>query len=241
MYTNNRYLGIMDNGQSRDIRIPEDLFTVAEYDAIKQTCKNWRDPKKELSIVSELFPVFSIASCSLPTDRALLLDIECRFPGVAKVEHAEPAQDMIDCLFLTSDGTLVFIEVKNTTNKEARGSGQSEPTVVSQLRRYTMQLGSEGLRDQIRDVYAGVINTLGEILGRPLPAPRTVFKSVPLLIVGSGSSPSSHGREVWQRKLLASPLSLCSDIIGIDGRNGRMGAALDSFFRAFASTPVMSQ
>src|SRR5258708_11917314 len=91
-----------------------------EYEAIKQSGKNWRDPERELWIVSTLFPVFSIAASHLLADRTRLLDIECRFPGCAEpaVGDPETAQDMIDCLFLTPVGTLVFVEVKRTGNKE---------------------------------------------------------------------------------------------------------------------------
>jgi hypothetical protein len=123
MYTNNRYLGIWDV-KSRDVRIPEDWFSPARYEALKKTCKEWRDQEKELSIVSELFPAFSVAG----SDGNRLLDIECRFPAAAEPADVKPqkAQDMIDCLFLTSEGTLVFVEVKRTANEAARGSGASE-------------------------------------------------------------------------------------------------------------------
>jgi hypothetical protein len=240
MYINNRYLGISDQAQSRDMRIPEDRFNVTEYEAIKRTCKEWRPPDAELSIVSELFSVFSIAASGLPADRARLLDIECRFPGAAEAVDAEPetAQDMIDCLFLTQDGTLVFVEVKKADNPAARGSGQGEPAVARQLRRYRRQLGSDDLRKEITGDYASVTDTLSRIMTRPLPAPRSVFKSVPLLIVGPVSPPSPRAKEVWQRDLLASPLSPGSDIIGIDGRNGRMNDALDDFFHALAKNPA---
>jgi hypothetical protein len=234
MYTNKRYLGIRE-GKSRDVRIPEGWYTPDNYGKLKETCKGWRPPERELSIVSKLFPAFSIAASQLPAGRAWLLDIECRFPCAA---GAEKTQDMIDCLFLTPDGALVFIEMKRTGNEEARGGGQGEPAVAGQLRRYRRQLGSEALREEIKDIYAGATDTLGRILGRELPAPRTVFKSVPLLIVGPSSSPSPGAKEVWQRDLLAAPLSLDSEIIGIDGRNGRESAALEAFFRAFVHNRV---
>ncbi|MEY9524063.1 hypothetical protein ABIF70_005204 [Bradyrhizobium japonicum] len=228
-YTNNRYLELPDDGRSRDVRIPAERFTPADYETIKGKCKSWRTPERELSIVSELFPVFSIAASHLPADRARLLDIECRFPGAAE---GETAQDMIDCLFLAPDGTLVFVEVKRTDNPEARGSGQSEPAVAGQLRRYRQQLGSEGLCNEVTDVYTGVSDALGLILGRQLPLPRTVLKKVPLLIVGPTAASSPRAKEVWQQTLLASPLSLDGDIIVIDGRNERMIAALDELFLA---------
>jgi hypothetical protein len=235
MHTNSRYLGIPHTGKSRDVRIKADWFTPAGYEAIKRKCKSWRSPERELSVVSELFSVFSIAASELPVGRARLLDIECSFPGAAETDKA---QDMVDCLFLTHEGALVFVEVKRADNTEARSSGQSEPAVAGQLRRYQQQLGSEGLRKEITDVYRGVTHTLGRILQRGLPAPATVFKSVPLLIVGPASSPSLRAKEVWQRDLLSSPLSLDSDVMGIDGRNGQMRNALDDFFRALASNLV---
>ncbi len=234
-YTNNRYLELPDDGRSRDVRIRDEWFTPAKYRAIKGKCKDWRPPEKELSIVSELFPEFSIAADRSPADRARLLDIECRFSGAAE---GETAQDMVDCLFLAPDGRLVFVEVKRTDNPEARGSAQSEPAVAGQLRRYRRQLGSEGLRNKIKDVYAGVTDTLGLILGRRLQSPRTVFEKVPLLIVGPADAPSPRAKEVWQQTLLTNPLSLDADIIGIDGRNERMIPALDKFFRALNARPA---
>lgn len=234
-YTNNRYLEMPDDGRSRDVRIPDDRFSPAKYQAVKRKCKDWRSAERELSIVSEFFPEFSIASSRLPPDRARLLDIECRFPGAP---GRETAQDMIDCLFVAPEGTLVFIEVKRADNPEARGSAQGEPAVAGQLRRYRQQLGSEDLRNEIKDVYASVIDTLGLIVGRDLPSPRTVLEKVPLLIVGPAAAPSPRAKEVWQQSLLASPLSLAADIIGIDGRSGHMIAALDEFFRALSAKPV---
>jgi hypothetical protein len=237
MYTNNRYLGIEDHGQSQDIRIPEDRFNATGYEAIKRICEDWREPERELRIISELFPAFSIAACHVPSDRAYLLDIECRFPGTAKAGHAEPVtkQDMIDCLFLTPGRTLVFVEVKTTGAPAARGSGKSEPAVAGQLRRYEERFRSGDLCKKIVDVYVGVTATLGEILGRHLPVPQTVFERVPLLIAGSASKPSPHAKEVWQRDLLASPLSFDMEVVGIDGRDGRMNAALNEFFSTLDS------
>jgi hypothetical protein len=137
-------------------------------------------------------------------------------------EQPKKAQNMIDCLFLTPKGTLVFVEVKTTANKEAQGRG-----------RYRKQLSSGSLREEIRNVYSGVTQTLGQILGRKdLPAPRTVFNNVPLLIVGLTSKRSPRAKEVWQHKLLSSQTSIESEIIGIDGRDERMIGALDEFFRA---------
>jgi hypothetical protein len=148
-------------------------------------------------------------------------------------EQPKKAQNMIDCLFLTPKGTLVFVEVKTTANKEAQGRGQSAPTVGGQLERYRKQLSSGSLREEIRNVYSGVTQTLGQILGRKdLPAPRTVFNNVPLLIVGLTSKRSPRAKEVWQHKLLSSQTSIESEIIGIDGRDERMIGALDEFFRA---------
>jgi len=234
-YTNNRYLELPDDGRSRDVRIPADRFTPAKYEAIKGKCRSWRTTEKELSIVSELFPEFSIAASHLPAHRARLVDIECRFLGGA---NGETAQDMIDCLFQAPDGTLVFVEVKRTDNPEARGGGQGEPAVAGQLRRYRQQLGSDSLRNEIKGVYASVTDTLGLILGRQLPSPQAVFEKVPLLIVGPSSAPSPRAKEVWQQTLLASPLSFDADVIGIDGRNGRTIATLDGFFRAFIGKPA---
>jgi hypothetical protein len=232
MHTNNRYLGIRE-GKSRDVLIKKEWSTQAKYNEIKDTCKNHRSPDSELRIVSELFPEFSIAALSdLTADRTRLLDIECRFPGVEKpADLASKAQEMIDCLFLTSKGTSVFVEVKRTTNKAARSSGQ-RAGVIDQLKGYRKQLQAEEKRNEIKDVYTRVINTLGQILKRKdLQSPKTVFKSVPLLIVGPAAS-SPHSKEVWQRDLLAAPLSLDSDIIGIDGRDERVVAPLDQFFGA---------
>lgn len=232
MHSNNRYLDIPDSGRSRDVRIPSDRYS--EYQAIKEKCKEYRSPDKELSIVSSLFSKFSIAVSRLGADRARLLDIECRFTGATGPADAEPkTQDMIDCLFLTPQGTLVFVEVKRADNMEARSSGDSA-AVVNQLRRYRSQLGSEALRRKIKDVYADAIKALSLCLKQEnLPevfTPKAVFESVPLLIVGPTVS-SPYSKEIWQRDLLAAPLSLQSDIIGLDGRDERMTAALDKFFR----------
>lgn len=235
VYTNNRYLEIPDPGKSRDVRILEDWFSPTKYQAVKRKCRDWRSAERELSIVSEFFREFSIASSRLPPHRARLLDIECRFPGAPA---SETAQDMIDCLFLAPEGTLVFIEVKRTDNPEARGSAQGKPAVAGQLRRYRKQLGSEDLRNEIKDVYASVIDTVGMIVGRNLSSPRTVLEKVPLLIVGPAAAPSPRAKEVWQKSLLASPLSLEADIIGIYGRSGHMIAALDEFFRALSARPT---
>ena len=242
MYSNNRYLGLPDNGRSRDVPIPAVWYTPAKFNELKKTCKGWRHAERELSIVSQLFPEFSISASHQPADRARLLDIECCFLGATGAAAADSkALDMIDCLFLTPQGSLVFVEVKKTSNSEARGNGQSEPAVAGQLRRYRRQLESDKLRKEIKDVYAGVIGTLSQILRRPLPTPkkvftpRTVFKTVPLLIVGTTQTRSPQSHETWQRDLLAAPLSIESDTVGIDGRDGRMIAKLDAFFRLLDS------
>ncbi|MBX9845211.1 MAG: hypothetical protein K2Z80_25705 [Xanthobacteraceae bacterium] len=109
MLSNNRYLDLPDKGKSRDVRIPEDRFTRPAYKAIKQKCMAWRPAGRELVVVSGLFPEFSIARSNPSAGRALLLDIECRFPGSPEAAGAEPEtdQDMIDCLFLTPEGALV--------------------------------------------------------------------------------------------------------------------------------------
>lgn len=232
MHSNNRYLNVPDNGSSRDVRIPSDLYS--EYGAIKDKCKQYRSPDKELSIVSLLFSQFSIAASGLSPDRARLLDIECRFPGAPEPADAKSkTQDMIDCLFLTPRGTLVFVEVKRADNVEARSSGQSA-AVVNQLRRYRLQLGSEALRRTIKDAYAEAIKALSLCLEQEdLPkvfTPKTVFERVPLLIVGPTVS-SPYSKETWQRDLMAAPRSLESDIIGLDGRDEGMIGALDEFFR----------
>lgn len=51
-------------------------------------------------------------------------------------------------------------------------------------------------------------------------------------MAGQAGRSASDSREVWQRDLLAAPLSLDSDIIGIDGRDERVVAPLDQFFGA---------
>jgi hypothetical protein len=131
---------------------------------------------------------------------------------------------------------LVFIEVKRTDNAEARGSGQGEPAVASQLRRYRRQLESDELRKEIKQVYAEVIRVLGQILGAELPGPpQKLLPTVPLLVVGAADAPSPRAKEVWQRDLLAQPAALDAEIIGVDGRNGRVAAALDDFFARLAS------
>jgi hypothetical protein len=232
MHTNNRYLDTPDNGKSRDVCIPEDRFTPVGYERLKEKCRGYRSPDSELSIVSELFPKFSIARLPLPLDRAYLLDIECRFPGGEAPDDL--AQDMIDCLFLTPEGALVFVEIKRTDNPKARGGGKSKPEVEGQIERYRRKLGSKALREEIKTVYTSVINILGKILRQRLPLPQTVFPNVPLLIVGAAFAPSSRSKEVWQRDLLAAPRSLNSEIIGIDGRSEQVNASLDAFFRTLA-------
>ncbi|MDI1262774.1 MAG: hypothetical protein PS018_05915 [bacterium] len=231
MYTSSRYLGA--EGKSSEVRIEDHWFSAAKYQKIKTNCEKRRGPTSELRIVSELFREFSIARSDLPADRAVLLDIECRFPG------SEKAQDMIDCVFLTPEGTLVFVEAKLTTNNAARGIEGSEPAVVCQLKRYRQQLQSQHLRDQIRDDFVRVSATLGEILGgRQLPAPKTVFADVPLLFVGRPSS--VYAKDVWQRDLLKNPSPNEWRIIVIDGRNNGVGMipALHDFFRQLAGKPV---
>ncbi|MET4317914.1 hypothetical protein [Bradyrhizobium sp. RT5a] len=167
MHSNNRYLDIPDNGSSRDVRIPWDRY--GEYRAIKDRCKEYRSPNKELSIVGSLFSQFSIAASGLSTERARLLDIECRFPGRTEPGNAESkAQDMIDCLFLTPQGTLVFVEVKRADNVEARSSRQ-RAAVVDRLERYRLQLGSEALRGNIKNAYADAIKALS-LSGKRRPA-----------------------------------------------------------------------
>jgi hypothetical protein len=232
VYTNNRYLGIFDSKKSKDIAIPDDWFTSEKYESLKENCKTYRPIESELSIVSQLFVEFSIAADDLPDQRARLIDIECRFPGAP---DAEKSQDMIDCLFITAGGILVFVEVKLSSSKEARSDGQREPKVASQLQRYRNQFGSRTLRDEVIKVYQGVNSTILGIMGREVQQhrmPSSLFKSVPLLIVGKSSSASPLAKEAWQRQLLASSLDLSSDIIGLDGRNERMCSALCDFFVA---------
>lgn len=236
MESNNRYLEIPDNGKSRDVRIPADWFSSDRYDELKTNCREYRkNPQTELSMVSKLFPEFSIAASKLPANRARLLDIECRFSGSIK--------DMIDCLFLTPEGALVFVEAKLTNNKAARGREQSEPTVIGQLDRYRGRVKTDRQREEIKSIYGGVTDTLGRILEQTLPVPRTVFENVPLFFIGPTSAPSLRAKEVWQRDLLVAPLSIDSEIIVIDGRDERMIPALDDFFQVLSrkATEAASQ
>jgi hypothetical protein len=232
MLTNNRYLGIRDGDRSRDIPIPDDWFSPTKYRELKNNCHQRRPGESELEIVSQLFPEFSFCASALPAERARLLDIEIRFPGIAT---STKRQDMIDCLFITPRGILVFVEVKRSSNDEARSSGQGQPAVVSQLRGYREQLASdEKMIEHIKQVYAGVTSTLRIIFGngsQPLTI-NDVFRSVPLLIVGKASTLTKASKEIWQRDLLTSPFVLNSEIIGIDGRGARMTEALLNLFRA---------
>ncbi|MCK1520464.1 hypothetical protein [Bradyrhizobium sp. 17] len=230
VYTNNRYLKISDNGQSRDVAIPKEWFTCESYESIKENCRTYRPVEGELPVVSQLFPMFSLAADRLPDNQARLIDIECRFPGTPKTKTA---QDMIDCLFITAGGTLVFVEVKLSSNKEARSDGKREPKVASQLQRYRSQFGSKPLRDEITKVYTGVNATILELMGsevRQHLVPKRLFQSVPLLIVGKKASVSPQGKEAWQGQLLATSLDLKAEIIGLDGRSEKMCSALCDFF-----------
>ena len=229
MLTNNRYLGKREGDRSRDIPIPDDWFSSTKYQELKNNCHQRRPGESELEIVSQLFPEFSFCASALPAERARLLDIEIRFPRSTK------SQDMIDCLFITPRGILVFVEVKRSSNDEARSSGQGQPAVVSQLRNYKEQLAcDEKMIEHIKQVYAGVNSTLRVIFGNGSQPPtiNDVFRSVPLLIVGKASTPAKTSKETWQRDLLASPFVLNSEIIGLDGRGSRMTEALLNLFHA---------
>ena len=142
---------------------------------------------------------------------------------------------MIDCLFITPRGVLVFVEVKRSSNAEARSDGKCQPAVVKQLQCYKDRLTSdETMIEHIKQVYADVNSTLRAILGKG-SQPKTitdVFRSVPLLIVGEASTPSKASKETWQRDLLAAPLELDSEIIAIDGRGSLSTEALHNLFRA---------
>jgi len=237
MYTNNRYRGLRD-GLSRDGRIPVEWSTPEKYEELKKNCANYRRPERELVIVSKLFSAFPIAA----PDGHRLLDIECRFPGgAASPGNTEKKQNMIDCLFLTRKGTMVFVEVKTSANNEAKSSGNGgSAAVVEQLGRYQEKLKLKS--EEIRSVYVGVIETLSDILKATLPtSPQTVFGNVPLLFVGPTSPHSPGAKEVWQRDLLARPLSLSGEIIAIDGRDGRMVGALNEFFGILDSAKIANQ
>jgi hypothetical protein len=230
MLTNNRYLGIEDGGKSRDVEIKDGWFSTTKYRELKSNCSERRPGESELELVSQLFPVFSFCASALPAERARLLDIEIRFPGASPTK----AQDMIDCLFITPRGVLVFVEVKRSSNAEARSTGE-EPAVVEQLRRYKDQLTSdEAMIEHIKQVYGNVNSTLRTMLGTGSQpkAITDVFRSVPLLIVGEKSMPSKASKETWQRDLLAAPYGLDSEIIAIDGRGPRATEALHNLFRA---------
>lgn len=233
MLTNNRYLGINDSGRSRDIQIAGDWFSREKYQELKSNCRKRRPGESELELVSQLFPEFSFCATALPAEQARLLDIEIRFPGSAS--STEKAQDMIDCLFITPRGVLVFVEVKRSSNAEARSDGKDKPAVVKQLQCYKDQLTSDGtMIEHIKQVYANVNSTLRTILGKG-SQPETitdVFRSVPLLIVGEASIPSKASKETWQRDLLAAPFGLDSEIIAVDGRDSRSTEALHNLFRA---------
>jgi hypothetical protein len=142
---------------------------------------------------------------------------------------------MIDCLFITPRGILVFVEVKRSSNGEARSNGKGQPAVVNQLKGYKQQLTSdEEMVEHIKHVYAGVNSTLSTIFGDG-SQPRTIndiFRRVPLLIVGKASAQSKASKETWQRDLLATQFVLDSEIIGIDGRDLRMNDALHELFNA---------
>jgi hypothetical protein len=230
--SNNRYIGITEPGKSRDVAIPCEWFSPEKYQELKQNCRKWRPGESELEIVSQLFPEFSFSASGLPPERARLLDIEIRFPGAV---GSKKAQDMIDCLFITPRGILVFVEVKRSSNGEARSNGKGQPAVVNQLKGYKQQLTSdEEMVEHIKHVYAGVNSTLSTIFGDG-SQPRTIndiFRRVPLLIVGKASTQSKASKETWQRDLLATQFVLDSEIIGIDGRDLRMNDALHELFNA---------
>jgi hypothetical protein len=233
MFTNNRYLKRLDKGKSKDVAISEHKLSLELYDDIKDQCRERWSPEKELRIVSDMFPEFSIGKVGLSANRARLLDIECRFPTKP---GAETAQDMIDCLFLTPNHALVFVEVKRTENPAVR-SISAKAKVVSQLKRYSKQLNTEYVRSNVISVYGGVIDTLNKLLGNAFAPPSYLFKTIPLLIVGKKSEPTKNSKEVWQHDLLSQAWDFGAEVIGVDGRychatNGNPAAALNKFFIA---------
>ena len=238
MLTNNRYLKLPDNGESRDVTISEDKLSPKLYDDIKERCRKRWPAEKELHIVSEMFPEFSIGKIGLPADRARLLDVECRFP---KRLGAEKAQDMIDCLFLTSDHALVFVEVKRTDNSAVR-SVSKKAEVEKQLKRYNDQLSTGRVRNEIISVYGEVVRILNKLLGSTYAPPRYLFNKVPLLIVGKKAKPTKFSKEIWQHNLLGRAWDFDQEVIGIDGRydnttSDNAAAALNKFFIALGDRP----
>lgn len=233
MHTNSFYLGVDDQKKSRDVRITDDWCSREKYQSIKQRCCDRRPGESELELVSQLFPEFSFCATELPDNRARLIDIEIRFPTRS---GSEKTQDMIDCLFLTPGGMLVFVEVKRSSNAEARGRNtESEPAVVEQIRLYERQLSSDEARiDHIKTVYANVGVKLLAIAGVSAPTHhiRDVFRRVPLLIVGKETKPSPSSREIWQRDLLAKAPDMDGKIIALDGRGPRANNALHELFQA---------
>jgi hypothetical protein len=112
-------------------------------------------------------------------------------------KHEQTNQNKIDLLFLLSNGTLVFIEVKRTKDQRARANEQNEPEVLEQLCRYRQCLNAE--RD-ILEIYEGVLSTIGRVFGRQFAVvPTKIFSNVPLLFVGSSPivGPRRKGKDVW--------------------------------------------
>ena len=217
-YTNASFLhGKTDKSGDVKISLEQNRdVSATTYLRIKENCRlHWASTAGESRLIASLFPHFSLAKCDLALTEPMLLDVEVRFP---KLLDQEENQNKIDLLFLMSNGTMCFIEVKRTKDGRVRASEGKKPEVLKQLCRYRQCLRPD---EGILEVYKGVLFIIGKVFGRQFGAvPKTIFSNVPLLFVGDPVvGQPKKGGDVWLRTTLqkADRWELDREVVPIDG------------------------
>jgi hypothetical protein len=146
------------------------------YESIKALCALYADPEaKGTSGLYGRFPFTDAGS-------VVVLDIESSFDARTR-DSDDNCQDRIDLVLMHRDKkSLLFIEVKRFDNSAIRASGNVEPPVVTQVKRYRTQLTSQ--RDNILSAYSQYVRHMNQLLDLQLPEPNDIVREVPLLIFG---------------------------------------------------------
>jgi hypothetical protein len=225
--TNGRYLA--DELPSRDIR-PERVGLVdAEKTLHVVRTRGLKHRQKTSGAASELAAVHVLAkSFSAYRDEAalgqlLLIDLEARFAPT----DADGTQDMIDMVFLTPAGRVLFVEAKRRWDGRCRSTSVAE-VEAQQLPRYRKLTR----RPDVAKAYYDLVERMASLLDKPEIVVRSKDNSpcpeVPILIIDPDEKPDSgRGYDVWQKEALRraqEPLASSEGLHIIDGTTDAVSA-----------------
>ena len=173
-----------------------------------------KQPDSELAAVHALFPHFAITRNAHKSSELALIDVEARFSEDTEASPKLTAR-MIDLVFLTPRGRLLFIEAKCLGNPEVVST--KTPKVVEQVRDYQRHIAREGVLEALNRS----LELQAHLVERPASKATAIYPNVPILVLDptrKGRSPRSKDtflRDAFSRseQLEAHP----TDIMVIDG------------------------